>query len=134
MNEILNFFTKITGDAFLGVGIFLTVAYILYLVLGFSYRIISSGTLKVLLERRGLNADQAKNLSTKNLFTQELSIKQLLIDIGFLVANLIGLILVANVIKGINLSPSMTQKLTIGAIVFFIIPVMIKSIRKKDFA
>jgi hypothetical protein len=111
MNEILNFFERVTGDGHLGVSVFFTTVYGLYFAIKTWFGVRNS-------EQRNLNADETKKL---------------LKNIGFLVANLAALILVVNIFKNINLSESMTQKLIIGSFLLFMMPVMLKIARKQDF-
>jgi hypothetical protein len=110
MSEILDFFERTTGDTYLGIAVFFTVTYILYFPI--------ATWLGVLIrKKRNMNAEE---------------LKKLLRNIGFLVANLAVLILVVNILKSFNLTESMTQKLTIGSFLFFMMPIALKVAVRKD--
>ncbi len=111
MREILDFFEGVTGDMFLGVGAFATVLYILYFAIKTWF---------------GIRASEQRNLNTRET-------AKLLKNIGFLTLNLVALIIVVNIFKSINLSADMTQKLTVGSFLFFMMPVMLKVATKQDF-
>ncbi len=110
MNEIADFFIRIAGDMYLGIAAFCTVTYILYFPI--------ATWLGVLIrEKRKLNAEE---------------IKKLLRNLAFLVTNLAALIIIVNIFKSINLSTDMTQKLTLGSFLFFMMPVILKVATRRD--
>ncbi len=108
MNEILNFFIRITGDGYLAIALPTATAYI--------FVIVFRKWLVAFSEKRGLNTGE---------------IKKLLVDVGIIAASLVLLVFVVNILKGTNLSAPMTRKISIGAFMSFFTFLIVKETRDR---